>query len=58
MKYKEFHKLIQKQGWRIKRQTGSHVFYEKNGKIYPVPYHGSKEVAKGLEIKIRKDMGL
>lgn len=58
MKYKELHKLIQNQGWKIRRQTGSHVIYEKDGRTYPVPYHGSKEVAKGLELKIKKEMGL
>jgi predicted RNA binding protein YcfA (HicA-like mRNA interferase family) len=27
-------------------------------KRYPVPYHGSKEVGKGIEKKIRKEMKL
>ena len=58
MKSNELHKLIQSQGWRIKRQTGSHVIYEKDGKVYPVPSHGSKEVHKGIESKIKKEMGL
>ena len=58
MKSKELHKLIQSNGWRILRQKGSHYIYEKDGRIYPAPYHGSQEVAKGLEIKIKKEMGL
>lgn len=58
MKYAELHRLIQRQGWWVRRQTGSHVIYEKDGKTYPVPLHGSKEVGKGLELKIKRDMGL
>ena len=36
----------------------SHYIYEKDGKTYPVPYHGAKEVGKGLQKKIEKEMGL
>ena len=32
--------------------------YEKDGRIYPVPYHGAKELGKGLQKKIEKEMGL
>jgi len=32
--------------------------YEKDGKTYPVPYHGSKEMFEGLRKSIIKDMGL
>jgi mRNA interferase HicA len=28
--------------------TGSHYIYEKDGRRYPVPYHGSKEIGEGL----------
>ena len=58
MKSNELHRFIQSQGWQVKRQTGSHVIYEKEGRIYPVPSHGSKEVHKGIEMKIKRDMGL
>lgn len=58
MKSNELHRLIQAQVWRIKRQTGSHVIYEKDGRVYPVPSHGSKEVHKGIEKKIKREMGL
>ncbi len=30
--------------------------YEKDGQTYPVPFHGSKELGKGLEKKMRKEM--
>lgn len=36
----------------------SHVIYRKGSITYPVPDHGAKEVGKGLELKIRKEMGL
>lgn len=58
MKSSELHRLIQKNGWQAIRQAGSHVIYEKSGKTYPVPYHGSKEIYKPLELKIRREMGL
>lgn len=58
MKSSELHRLILKNGWKVLRQTGSHVIYEKDGRGYPVPYHGSKEVHKGIEIKIKREMGL
>lgn len=58
MKSNELHRLIQRNGWIAIRQAGSHVIYEKDGRTYPVPDHGSKEVGKGLELRIRKAMGL
>lgn len=64
MKYSELHRLIKKAGWKYIRATGSHYFYKRtdsNGKEElspPVPYHGSKEIGKGLEKKIKKEMGL
>ena len=58
MKYNELHRLVQRNGWQIKRQRGSHVIYQKGNRIYPVPNHGAKEISKPLEIKIKKEMGL
>ena len=58
VKTTEFHKLVQANGWEIIRQCGSHVIYKKGSATYPVPYHGAKELGKGLEKKMRKDMGL
>ena len=45
----EFHKLVRENGWTVLRQTGSHVIYKKGSVIYPVPYHGAKELGTGLE---------
>lgn len=59
MKYDEFHRLVRRNGWVKLRQLGtSHVIYKKGSRTYPVPYHKGKEVGTGLEIKMRKDMGL
>lgn len=58
MKSAEFHRLVKKNDWRLLKIEGSHYIYEKNGKKYPVPFHGSKELGKGLEKKMKKEMGL
>lgn len=53
-KSSEFHRLVQSEGWTKVRQAGSHVIYERNGR----KVHGSAEMPKGLENKLRKKMGL
>lgn len=58
MKTTEFHKLVRVNGWKVLRQSGSHIIYRKGSMTYPVPYHGAKELGKGLENKMIKDMGL
>lgn len=58
MKYNELHRLIIRNGWMVRRQKGSHVIYEKSGRTYPVPDHGSKEISKPVELKIKKEMNL
>lgn len=57
MKYKELHKWVKRCGWR-RVDDGKHPVYEKNGIRYPVPFHGAKDVGKGLLTKIIKDLGL
>jgi len=58
MKSSELNRFILKNGWTILRQSGSHVVYGKNGVSYTATFPGSKEVGKGLEMKIKKEMGL
>lgn len=59
MKYSEFMKLARKNGWKLLRQgKGSHQIWSKDGKQAIVPAHGSKEIPKGLERKLKKEMGL
>jgi len=52
--------LLKKNGWFVIRQTGSHLIMGHHVKIRRVIClnHGSKEVGKGLEIRIKKDAGL
>lgn len=58
MKSNQLHRIIKRHGWKLVRVHGSHYIYEKDGRTYPVPYHGTKEIGKGLEKKIVKDLGL
>ncbi|AFD07366.1 type II toxin-antitoxin system HicA family toxin [Solitalea canadensis] len=58
MKSSELHRLIKRNGWICIRSEGSHYIYQKDDRNYPVPFHGSKEVGKGLEMKIKKEMKL
>lgn len=39
-------------------RKGSHEIYGKDDLEISVPNHGSKELGKGLEMKLRKKMGL
>jgi predicted RNA binding protein YcfA (HicA-like mRNA interferase family) len=57
MKCSEFLKLLKKDGWFTIGQKGSHIKMKhptKNG-IVIFPNHGSSELGKGLEMKLRKD---
>jgi mRNA interferase HicA len=58
MKYAEVHKRIRKAGWKYVKAEGSHYLYEKDGRVYPVPFHGSKEMSEGVRFKIFKDMDI
>jgi len=59
MKYSEFLRLANKKGWRLLRQgKGSHEIWIKDNKKIPIPNHGAKEMPKGLERKLKKQMGL
>lgn len=60
MKSSELVRLLIKDGWYVVRQSGSHMIMEhptKKGQVV-CPAHGSHEVGKGLEKKIKKDAGL
>jgi predicted RNA binding protein YcfA (HicA-like mRNA interferase family) len=59
MKYTEFHRKIEKNGWVYSHAEGSHYFYLKNGILSPaVPYHGAKEMYEPLRRSIARQMGL
>jgi len=59
MKYTEFHRKIERNGWVFSHAVGSHYFYLKNGILSPpVPYHGAKEIGEGIKRKLTSVMGL
>ena len=57
----EFIKLIEKAGWRFEREgKGSHKIYKHPDFQDPlsVPFHGKKDLGKGLLQKLKKQAGL
>jgi mRNA interferase HicA len=58
MKYSEFRRWLLEQGATITPGKGSHHKVTFKGKTTVFPYHGSKEIGKGLAEKIKKDLGL
>lgn len=59
IKPNEMEKILFKDGWKFKLQTGSHRHYThpvKPGKV-TIPFH-TKELKKGTEHSIRKQAGL
>lgn len=59
MKCSEFIRLATRSGWKFARQgKGSHEIWTKDGVNVAIPNHGAKEMPKGLERSLRKEMGL
>ena len=59
MKYNEFFRLAKKKGWKLLRYgKGSHEIWVNMHMKISIPNHGSKELPKGLERKLRKQMNL
>ncbi len=58
MKYSEFKRWLERQGAVFEARKGSHWMVTLNGRRSIFPNHGAKEMKKGLENKIRKDLGL
>ena len=59
MKFSELHRLLERDGWYVKRKSG-HLIYvhpTKPGTI-PVGKHGAKEVPSGTAKNILKQAGL
>ena len=57
MRDKDLLKLLQKNGWVVKRVKGSHHIMQKGNKIQIVAIH-NKDVPTGLLEKILKEPGL
>ncbi len=59
MKFTEMHGRFIAAGWKFLYARGSHYFYERKGvKTEPIPYHGAKEMGKGLATKFIKKYGI
>ena len=60
MKSNELLRILKRDGWYIIRQNGSHMIMRHSLKKrqITVPNHGSNEIGKGLEKRIKKDAGL
>jgi len=57
MKSSELLRILKRDGWYVTSQRGSHLkmVHKEKTKILYVPYHGAREVGKGLEKKILKE---
>lgn len=59
MNAKEIIKILEKNGWTLRRVSGSHHRYVKEG--FPpvtVPLHGAKDLKIGTVKSIERDTGL
>jgi predicted RNA binding protein YcfA (HicA-like mRNA interferase family) len=53
-------KVVERRGWELKRVTGSHHIYTKQGYevILSIPVHGNRDLPIGTLKSILKDAGL
>ncbi len=60
MSFAELVRLLQANGFELRRQNGSKRFYGKSGfpGLLQVDFHGKKEVPPGTLSKILKDAGI
>ena len=60
MKCSELYRILTRDGWYPVSQSGSHVKLKHGIKpgILIFPNHGSQELGKGLEKKIKKEAGI
>ena len=56
MSYKDIVRELKRNGWKKRRQSGSHVIYEKDGKIVPIPYR--KDIPPGTLASIKRITGV
>lgn len=56
MKQRDFIKLLEKNGWKFKREGANHTIYEKDGEIEKVPRH--REINEKLARGLIKKLGL
>jgi len=56
----EMCRLLEANGWSLRRINGSHHIYSKPGerKVISIPVHGSKNLKSGLALRIARDAGV
>jgi len=56
----EMCRLIEANGWSLRRVSGSHHIYSKPGerKVISIPVHGAKNLKPGLAARIARDAGV
>ena len=56
----EMRRLIEANGWVLRRIKGSHYIYSKPGdrKIISIPVHGNRDLKPGLASRIARDAGI
>ena len=57
---KAFCKIVERQGWILKRVSGSHHIYIKEGvqAILSIPVHGNRDLPIGTLTRLMKDANL
>ena len=58
MNSNEFKRWLALQGATFEPGKGSHLKVYLHGKQTVLPMHGTREIGKGLELAIKKDLGL
>lgn len=57
--YRDFSRRLKKLGFEIVREgKGSHVIFSDGMKSFPLPRHGGKDISKGVEKKVLKEIGI
>ena len=56
----EMCRLIETNGWSLRRISGSHHIFSKQGerKVISIPVYGSKVLKPGLAVRIARDAGV
>jgi predicted RNA binding protein YcfA (HicA-like mRNA interferase family) len=56
----EMCRLVEANGWSLRRIKGSHHIYSKEGegKIISIPVHGNKNLKPGLALRVARDAGV
>lgn len=50
--------IVERNGWVLKRVTGSHHIYAKGGAILSIPVHSNRDLPTGTLKSIMNDAGL